>query len=302
MGRIDIMTWPAGHAALVTGAASGIGLGLARALVAAGAKVALADIDADRVALAAAQLAEAGGTAIGLALDVGNPDQWHEVADAAEAALGPIAILCNNAGVSVMSEVDQTPLNLWRWVYRINVEGQFLGVSTFLPRFKQRGGRCHIINTASMSGIVPMGRVAAYSSSKFASLGFSMALRQELQGSTIGISVLCPGNVATRIAVSSGEYEAALTGKAPDQAVMDGNFALSALGADPDRVGEQVVEAMQDGRFLIYTHREWEPLVAAVHAEIRDAFAACDNRHGPDVSAQAFAKGENPITAKERVG
>lgn len=289
------MNWPAGQAAFVTGAASGIGLGMARALVAAGAKVALADIDADRVAAAARELADAGGTVVAVTLDVTDPDQWVAAADTAEAALGPISILCNNAGINGGAEIDKTSLDVWRWVYRINIESQFIGVSTFLPRFNAHGGRCHIVNTASMAGIVPMQRVGAYSSAKFASFGFSMVLRDELKGTNVGVSVLCPGTVATRIAVNSGEREAELLGRDANAAMIEGNFALTSQGANPDRVGDQVLEAMQNGQFMIITHRDWEPLVTAVHTEIRQAFAECDDRHGPDVSAIYLVQGYNPV-------
>ena len=288
--------WPAGQAAFVTGAASGIGLGMARALVAGGAKVALADIDAARLATAEKELSDAGGTVVAVPLDVTDPDQWSAAADRAEAALGPVSILCNNAGANGGAEIDKTPLEVWRWVHSINVDGQFLGVSTFLPRFKRRGGRAHIVNTASMAGIVPMVRVGAYSSAKFASFGFSMVLRGELDGTDIGVSVLCPGTVNTRISESSGEGEARLLGTEVNTAAIEGNNALLAHGADPDRVGEQVVEAMQLGQFLIITHRDWQPLVDAVHTEIQAAFREFDDRHGPDRAAQILAQGVSPVT------
>lgn len=289
------MIWPAGQTAFVTGAASGIGLGMARALAAAGAKVALADIDAERLAAVTKELAAAGGTVAAFPLDVTDPDQWTVAADRAEAALGPVSILCNNAGINGGREIDKTSLDVWRWVYRINIEAQFIGVSTFLPRFKARGGRCHIVNTASMAGIVPMQRVGAYSSAKFASFGFSMVLRDELQGTDIGVSVLCPGTVATRIAANSVEREADLLGQQANMATLEANMALCAQGADPDRVGDQVVEAMQDGQFLIVTHKDWEPMVTTVHTEIQKAFAEFDDRYGPDVSARLLTQGVNPV-------
>ncbi|MCV7232964.1 SDR family NAD(P)-dependent oxidoreductase [Mycobacterium branderi] len=288
--------WPAGQAAFVTGAASGIGLGIARALVAAGAKVALADIDGARLADVAKELTDAGGTVLGVQLDVSDADQWSAAADQAEKALGPISILCNNAGVNGGGLIDETPLEVWRWVFKINTEAQFIGVSTFLPRFKSRGGRAHIVNTASMAGIVPMTRVGAYSSSKFAGVGFSMVLRDELLGTDVGVSVLCPGTVATRINVTAGEAEAKLLGQEINRAALEGNGALLGQGADPDRVGEQVVEAMQQRQFLIITHRDWEPLVARVHGEIRRAYSEFDDRHGPDYTAQILTQGTSPVT------
>lgn len=287
--------WPAGQAAFVTGAASGIGLGMARALSAAGAKVALADIDAARLAKVEQELSAAGGTVVAVPLDVTDPDQWEAAADRAEQALGPISILCNNAGANGGAELDKTDLDVWRWVYRINVEAQFIGIATFLPRFKSRGGRAHIVNTASMAGIVPMVRVGAYSSAKFASFGLAMILRGEVAGTDIGVSVLCPGTVNTRISESSGHAEAELLGTPVNTAAIEGNNALLANGADPDRVGEQVVEAMQQGQFLIITHRDWEPLVAAVHSEIASTFAEFDNRYGPDHTAQILVQGISPV-------
>lgn len=289
------MSWPSGEAAFVTGAASGIGLGIARALVAGGAKVALADLDRARLAEVADELVEAGGEVAVVVLDVGDPDAWAVAADQAEEILGPISILCNNAGVSGGGPLDQTPLKVWRWVHQVNLDAQFLGVSTFLPRFKSRGGRAHIVNTASMSGIVPMANVGAYTSSKFASLGFTMVLRDELAGTDIGVSALCPGTVATRLALTAEQEQAKLLGREPNMKAAEQNRQLQSAGADPDRVGEQVVEAMQAGQFLIITHREWEPLVQRVHGEIDQAFAEFDGRHGPDRTAQIMVDGTTPI-------
>lgn len=289
------MVWPAGEAAFVTGAASGIGLGIARALVSAGAKVALADIDGSRLTAVAKELTEAGGTVTPVKFDVGDADQWEVAADRAEEVVGPISILCNNAGVNGGGPLDQTPLKVWRWVHRVNTDAQFIGVSTFLPRFKRRGGRAYIMNTASMAGIVPMANVGAYVSSKFASVGFSMVLRDELRGSDIGVSVLCPGTVATRLAVTAEEGQAKLLGRKPNSAAAAQNFALQAQGADPDRVGQQVVEEMREGQFFIVTHREWKPLVDRVHREVEQAFTEFDGRHGPDPTAQIMFDATTPV-------
>lgn len=271
---------------------------MARAFVAAGAKVALTDIDKERLDKAVQELTEAGGTVVGIPLDVTDPEQWTAAADRAEEALGPISILCNNAGANGGSTVDRTPLDVWRWVYRINTEGPFIGLQTFLPRFKSRSARAHIVNTASMAGIVPFALTAAYSSAKFATFGLSMILRDELklEGSDIGVSVLCPGTVNTRISESSGRGEAELLGAEPNKAAIEGNNALLAQGADPDKVGEQVLEAIQNGQFLIVTHKDWEPLVLAVHNEIQTTFQEFDDRHGPDNTARMLASGGSPVS------
>ncbi|MFF8285204.1 SDR family oxidoreductase [Streptomyces albus] len=291
------MNWPAGEAAFVTGAASGIGLGVSRALIAAGAKVALADIDEERLAEVAEELTAAGGVVTAVPLDVSDAGSWAAAADRAEEALGPVSILCNNAGVNGGGPIDETPLEVWRWVFSVNIEGQFIGVSTFLPRFKRHGRRAHIMNTASMAGIVPMIHVGAYASSKFASVGFSMVLRDELRETGIGVSLLVPGTVATRITTTAARAEAELLGREVKAEAVAANNAMLAQGADPDRVGEQVLEAMRERQFLIVTHRDFEPLVGRVHAEIERAFQEFDGRHGPDAAAQLLLQGRNPVSS-----
>lgn len=291
------MVWPAGEAAFVTGAASGIGLGIARALVAAGARVALADIDGERLGDVAEELVGAGGDVTTVELDVSDAGRWEAAADSAEETLGPISILCNNAGVNGGGTIDETPLKVWRWVQQVNIDAQFIGVSTFLPRFKSRGGRAHIINTASMAGLAPMANVGAYVSSKFASVGFSLVLREELRGTDVGVSLLCPGVVATRLAVTAEHGQAKLLDRAPDIAVAEQNRALQAQGADPDRVGEQVVAAMSDKQFWIVTHGDWGPLVVGWHREIEDVLGEFDGRYGPDVTVQMMLGGVNPVAS-----
>lgn len=290
------MVWPEGKAAFVTGAASGMGLGISRALVAAGAKVALVDVDGARLAGAAKELTDAGGTVTAIEFDISDAGRWPEVADRAEEALGPISILVNNAGVSGLGPLDEVTFDVWRWVQSININGQFLGVRTFLPRFKARGGRAHILNTASMAGLVPNMDAGAYVASKFASVGFSLVLRDELKGTEVGVSMLCPGSVATRISETGEESLAKLQGREPNTAAIESNSALLAEGANPDRVGEQVLEAMQNKQFVIITHREWLPLVQDVHREIERAFTEFDGRHGPDKIPQMLANIGHIIT------
>lgn len=290
------MVWPAGEAAFVTGAASGIGLGIARALVAAGAKVALADVDEERLAEAAKELTAAGGTVVDIKLDVSDAAGWEAAANKAEEALGPISILCNNAGViGGMGPMEDVPLKVWRWVHQINVDGQFLGISTFLPRFKSRGKRAHIVNTASTAGLFPMVEISAYVSSKFASVGLTMALRAELRDTAVGVSMLIPGTVATNITRTAGKAEAELLGEEVNTALVEANHASSTKGADPDRVGEQVLEAMQQRQFMIVTHSNWGPLIAGVHEEVDRAFTEFDGRYGLDESAELLAAGTNPV-------
>ncbi|MFB7594682.1 SDR family NAD(P)-dependent oxidoreductase [Streptomyces sp. NPDC056160] len=260
----------------MTGAASGIGLGIARALVARGARVALADWDGDKVTAAAAELGAAGGSVVAIELDVSAEDHWADAADRAEAALGPVSILVNNAGVISAAPLTETTFESWRRHFTVNVDGQFLGTSVFLPRFLERGGRAHILNTASMGGLMPVPGVGAYSASKFASVGLSLALREELRDTGVRVSVLCPGTVST------GMTAAEATSEHP-------------AGANADRVGEQVVEAMEAGCFVIPTHPDFEPNVTKLHREIEQALRDTDDRHGPDPSVQLMLGGVDPV-------
>ncbi|WP_340538170.1 SDR family NAD(P)-dependent oxidoreductase [Nocardioides sp. GXZ039] len=291
------MTWPAGEAALVTGGASGIGLGVSRALVAAGAKVAVADVDEERILAAVSELTEAGGTATGVRLDVSDQNAWQPAADQVERELGPVSILCNIAGVNGGGRVEDTPFEVWKWVQGVNVDAQFLAASTFIPRLRARGGRAVILNTASISGLIAMPHVGAYTASKFAVVGFTNVLRRELADSDIAVSLLIPGSVATRINYTAAAEEAKRTGHPIDQAVVDANHAILAKGADPDAVGRQVVEALQDQQPVIVTHREWAELYRAETAGIEAAYEAFDGRHGPDATAQMLLSGHNPVSA-----
>lgn len=270
------MVWPAGEAAFVTGAASGIGRGIARALAASGAKVALADIDEAKVRAAADELTSGGATVTAIALDVSDPAAWPEAADRAESDLGPISILVSNAGIVSPGSLVSTSYDAWQRTFRINVDSQFLGLSAFLPRFLERGTRAHILNTASMGGLIPIPGVGPYCASKFASVGLSLVLREELRGTAVGVSVLTPGTV--------------VTGLTTDQATGD-----HPAGADADRVGEQVLEALQAGRFLIPTHGDFEPIVTGLHREIEQALRDTDDRHGPDPSVAMLLAGVDPV-------
>lgn len=291
------MVWPAAEAAFVTGGASGIGLGIARALVGAGAKVALADVDEARLAETSEELREAGGTVTTVRLDVSDEAAWTEAADAAEAELGPISILCNIAGVNGGGRIEDTPFKVWRWVQGVNIDGMFLGAHTFVPRLRSLGTRAHILNTASISGLISMQHVGAYTASKFATVGFTKVLSQELADSDIDVSLLIPGTVATRINYTAGEGEARLLGREPNREVIEANHAVLAKGADPDKVGQQVLEALQDRAPVIVTHREWGELYRRECAEIDAAYDAFDGRHGPDTTAQMLLGGANPVSA-----
>jgi NAD(P)-dependent dehydrogenase (short-subunit alcohol dehydrogenase family) len=270
----------AGKVAFISGGANGIGFGMAQAFVAADMKVAIADIDSDAAHRATARL---GKRAVAVPLDVTQPEAWEAAASKVEAALGPVHVLCNNAGVtSAESVLHDTPLegiptDEWKWLMGINVTGQFYGLKTFLPRFKATQDLTHIVNTASMAGIVPQSRAipAAYTISKYAIVGLTEQLRLELEGfPRIGLSMLCCGLVKTQIQSHSlkraphiSELEKA---KSADNPFLD---ALSSA-MSPENIGKRVLKGIRDNDFYIFTHPEYKPLVQIYHSEMEASFGA----------------------------
>jgi NAD(P)-dependent dehydrogenase (short-subunit alcohol dehydrogenase family) len=255
----------AGRTVFVTGGAGGIGRGMARAFAARGAKIAIADIDDARVAETVDEFTVGGSEAIGVHLDIGDWDQWQTAVDTVEAALGPIAILCNNAGIGG-SSIGITPLAKvdpaqWRYLAEVNIFGAFYGTRTLLPRMLERGEPAHIVNTASLSGLYGDAGLSAYNASKYAMVGMSDSLRRELDGSNVGISVLYPGLTATGfVAHSVQAVQDRLGGTARASSEMANALAS---GMDPDKVGEFVAQSVERGDYHIFSHLDWKPTLEA---------------------------------------
>lgn len=293
----------AGKTALITGGASGIGLGMATAFVAAGLRVAIADVN--ETALEAARSA-LPGLAAAVKLDVTRATEWEEAVEQVEAALGPIEILCNNAGVAQgrfadgrNTNVAEMPEALWRLVMEVNATGTFLGARTLVPRMLARGQWGHIVNTASTGGLMAPAGIAAYCASKFAVVGLSESMRAELAPAGIGVSVLCPGGVRSNLFASS----VAVRAKAPD--AFDG---LATIGTealrteqskrmDPVRVGEMVLRAIAGNAMYIIPHPEYRGHVDERHAALVAAFgdSAQPGYHDTEVTFERF---RNPEYAK----
>jgi NAD(P)-dependent dehydrogenase (short-subunit alcohol dehydrogenase family) len=239
--------------AVVTGGAGGIGLALARAFAARGARIVLADVDAAALARAEGELAAAGAEAFGVAADVTRRESVAALADAAFARFGAVHLLCNNAGIAVAGPLVGADPDDWRRAMDVNFWGVVYGIDAFLPRMiaQRQGG--HVLNTASMAGLVGMQGLGIYCATKFAVVGLSESLRRELEPHGIGVSVLCPMLVATRIAENSaralGRASPAPGGDAAGMPLAGGVIA-------PDEVGRRVVEAIESGAFYVLTHPE----------------------------------------------
>jgi NAD(P)-dependent dehydrogenase (short-subunit alcohol dehydrogenase family) len=289
----------AGQTAFITGGASGIGLATARALAKRGARLILADMDRERVDAAAADLGREGADVIGIGLNVAEEDEWRAAGEIA-ARFGEVRILFSNAGVGGGSGAFETyDTEVWRWAYAVNAHAHLYACCTFLGAMKASGQPCHVAITASMVGIVPPPISVAYISSKFATLGLALGLRNELADTNVGLSVLCPGMSATRIVETTQKLRpgAVEAGQAAQTAQNMGS--VLAAGMSPAAIGERVVQAIEAGEFYVFTHPEWKPLAEAQFAELLGAFgASADPSYaGDDLDGLVAANGARRMTA-----
>ncbi len=258
----------AGRTAFVTGGANGIGLGLARALLAEGCQVAIADIRDDSIERALKSLD--GGAVHGIQLDVASRDGFAAAADEAEAALGPVSLLCNNAGVNLFQTIDDSSYDDWDWILGVNLQGVINGVVTFVPRMKEHGHGGHVVNTASMAAFLAGPVPGIYNCSKFAVRGLSESLRYSLAAHGIGVSVLCPGLVKSYIYASADVRPDALSAQAKetDPAFVERLASIHEAGMEPDEIAAKVIDAIRSNRFYVFTHPEHKDELREVFDEI----------------------------------
>lgn len=257
-----------GKVAVVTGAASGIGLAIARRAAREGMRVVLADIEEAPLAAAAQQLRDDGAEALAVTTDVSSLASVEDLRSETLAAYGDVHFLCNNAGVAVGRLVWETTHEDWTWVLGVNLWGVIHGVRTFLPGMLASGGEGHVVNVASMAGLVTAPGMSIYNVSKHAVVGLSETLYHELQltGARVGVSVLCPGWVNTRIMDAERNRPAGLRHTTTTQPAFAGpaeEMARQALahGMPPTAAADAVFRAVRDSRFWILTHPDMAPLV-----------------------------------------
>lgn len=251
-----------GKAVFITGGGGGIGGGMAQAFAERGARIMLADIEVGFAREEAAKLPASADAQV-VALDVRSLDSWATARAAAESRFGAIDVLCNNAGISTgFKPLLEVSPEAFERVMAINVTGVYNGVRTFAPAMIARGSG-HIVNTSSMNGLSPFGSFAAYSASKFAVLGLSDALREELAAAGVGVSTLFPGLTRSRMS----ETDAA--GAAQDPARL---AAIQANMMDPVWLGRAVVRAVEHNEAYIVTHPEYRDNLAERHDRILAAF------------------------------
>ena len=265
----------AGKVAFITGGASGIGLAMARSFSAAGMRVAIADIEEHALERAAASFAPNNTQVIALRVDVADRDAMARAADETERAFGKVHVVCNNAGVGLSGPLEEMSFADWDWVVGVNLHGVINGVQTFVRRIMAHGEGGHIVNTASLAGLMAGPGLGVYNTTKFAVVGLSETMRAELGAHEIGVSVLCPGFVNTNILASERNRPEVLRARSDAVEPLDlaayERFMEGML--DPAIVGDMTLHAIQQNEAYILTHPE---LATGVSARLADIQAATE--------------------------
>ena len=271
-----------GKVAFITGAASGMGLEMARSFSAAGMKVVLADIEQEALATVEQEFAASNREALCIKLDVTSRDSMEAAAQKTIERFDKIHVLVNNAGVAVRGKLDDMEYRDWDWTLGVNLDGVVNGLQAFISRIKSHEDGGHIINTASMAGQIALPAIGVYTASKYAVVGISETLRLDLADDNIGVSVLCPGIVDTNIFYSGrnrpSELEASTdTSKfigrnntTETEATMLETIKQGAL--DPKIVGDMVLHAILNDEPYIFTHPELEGMIEERFKSISSSF------------------------------
>ena len=257
-----------GKVAVITGAASGIGRGLAYGLAKRGMKIVLADIDKENLEKVATELEEIGTEVMTQITDVSDPEQVAQLADASYERFGSVNILCNNAGVGGSGRISLITLENWNWTLGVNVFGIIYGIQYFLNRMLASKEPCHIVNTSSMSGLLS-GDTSPYSTSKFAVVAISESLALDCFNTNVGVSVVCPGRVSTNIINNTH----ILRQKRPDiwqptaemieqsEIGRENLKKILAQAMSPEKLADIVIKAIENEIFYVLTHPEYIPMV-----------------------------------------
>jgi NAD(P)-dependent dehydrogenase (short-subunit alcohol dehydrogenase family) len=264
-----------GRVALITGGASGLGLGMAEVFAEAGMQIVIADVSAESLAAAESRLKKRGARVLALQLDVTDRVAWARAAHTVEDTFGAVHILCNNAGIGLLGSLKSARYADWDWVLGVNLGGVVNGVQTFLPRMLAHGEGGHIVSTASAAGLIAGAGAGIYTASKMAVVGLMECLRGDLAEDGIGVSVLCPHLVRTNIYQHGSlrperfrDPEQPFTGS--DPAVKEKVDA----GMDPLEVGRRVLRGIERNDLYILTHPEIGTIVRerfeAIEASLPD--------------------------------
>ncbi len=252
--------------AVITGGASGIGLGMARSFAARGMKLVIADLDEAALTAVTEEFKTAGVDSVSQLCDVSKHEQIQALADLAVNTFGAVNVLCNNAGVGIPTATHNMKLQDWKWIIDVDLWGPIYGVEVFLPLI-EAAGEGHINSTSSMAGMIAARRMGAYNVAKHGVIALMASLERELRArkSPVTASVLCPGPINTNISAHSVQFrptpakpkaDGAKAGKmgAEIQAILE-------QGMQPDEVGALVADAIENDRFWVLTHPRWTKTV-----------------------------------------
>ncbi len=264
-----------GKVALVTGGSSGIGLGIVKVLAEEGMTVAFSYRNAAHRDQTMAYFRDRPEQrAYPVEFDVTDRAGLARAADELERTLGPVQLLVNNAGVAVHGLIEHATYDDWDWILDVNLGGVVNGIATFLPRMLTSGLPCHIVNVSSMGGVAALGAVGLYATSKFAVVGLTEALRTDMIGRNVGVSVYCPGPVQSNIGTSERSRPQALAKSgysAEDAAVGAPPPDVMQHAMSPVEAGRHVLRGIRDNALYIFSHPEFREVMAARHAAIMAA-------------------------------
>jgi NAD(P)-dependent dehydrogenase (short-subunit alcohol dehydrogenase family) len=253
--------------AVITGAASGIGRALAERCVQEGMNVVLADMEVETLTRTEESLKAAGATVLAVRTDVSQARDVEALAEATLDAFGTVHLLCNNAGVATEAPIWESSLAAWEWVIGVNLWGVIHGVRVFVPIMLAQDTECHIVNTASMAGLISGPGVGVYKVTKHGVVALSETLYHDLaeRGAKIHVSVLCPGIVNTRIMESARNYPGHLLTAGPLDPASGARWEtlrqLVPAGMPPGQVADVVFLALRKDQFYIFTHPEGKEAV-----------------------------------------
>lgn len=269
-----------GKTAVVTGGGSGIGGGMCRRFAKQGMQIVVADIEGESAEKAANALREGGARAIGFACDVSNRSDVVCLAEGAIAEFGAVDVVCNNAGIFFGGKLLEFTEGDWEWTMSVNLMGVVHGSTIFGKHMTERGSG-HIVNTASIGGWAPDANCAPYTTSKFAVVGFSEALRRDLEPQGVGVSILCPGPVATNMAKADRlRPESA----GPSSATSLAAEPVMAVGMPPDDVGDLVLDGIRENATYVFTHPDFGVAFEPRFEEMRRALVRAPKPRTGDLS------------------
>ena len=272
-----------GKVAFITGAASGLGLAMARSFADAGMKVVIADVEEQALSQVAEEFGASNREFMTIQVDVTDRAAMQAAAAAAIERFGKVHVLVNNAGVGVGGKLDAMSYNDWDWVLGVNLDGVVNGLQSFVEHIKSHGEGGHIVNTASMAGHLAIPGLGIYNASKFAVVAISETLKADLADQDIGVSVLCPGLVDTNIFASGRNRPNELQAETDTADLAGAVFGegtpeeraqrLRAMALDPALVGDMVLHAIRENELYIFSHPEIEEAVTQRANGMTKAFA-----------------------------